>query len=333
MPVIIEDPFYSCGSNNNSASASPTESTAPRITLDVDSLYEVFGQYVQMAPISQAVMLRSLNWQVCRAINYALFKTTNLSIAIKYHANRIANPEPYIVIQDSAIRTIDKALECIDFILSHARIITTLDINIEVCNANKYLTQILEKFSSAQHNVQLEVLKIRRRYVGESYPIIADLIYDHAETLREVGRIGLNEAVEGFCDKLHLERLSLMNFDLIDDGDMESVMLQEKTRYCLRRLADSGATFEHLSYTTFTGFELNRHPALRLLKNGNVKSLKLTMQKGTPLQYGSERVLHEGLERLEFVGDMVVHTEFLGRQFPNLNYFDFDRQDLACGMA
>lgn len=225
------------------------------------------------------------------------------------------------------MRSLDKALECLDFILDNARIITDLSINIGINNASKYLNPILEKFLTKE-NVALEILRIRRRYVGESYPIIADLIYEHSETLRIVGKIGLTEAVESFSDKLHLERLSLMNFDLVEDGDMESSLLQDKTRYYMYKLSDSGATFQHLSYTTFAGFEFARSQ-LRLLQNGEVKSMRLTMQKGCPIPF-TDRILLNNLEKLEFVGEMDVNCHNFSKQFPHLDHFEIDRQNLAC---
>lgn len=247
---------------------------------------------------------------------------------LKWHEDRLSNPEPQIIIQGSPIRSLEKAEECIEFIFSHARMISQLSINIEVSNAGKLLNKLLEKFMGRE-NVQLEVLKIRRRYVGESFPIISDLIYEHASTLKFIGRIGLTEAVEGFTQKLHLERLSLMNFDLIDDGCMESPMLMEKTRYCMRKIADSGASFEHLSYTTYSGFEIGRQPTLQFLRNSEVRSLRVTMQKGNPIPY-SDRLILDSLHSLEFVGDMDLECENLSRQFPNLHHFDFNRQNLAC---
>ena len=225
------------------------------------------------------------------------------------------------------MRSLDKALECLDFIFDNARVITELSINVGINNASKYLNPLLEKFLTRE-NVALEILRIRRRYVGECYPIIADLIYEHSETLRIVGKIGLTEAVESFSDKLHLERVSLMNFDLVEDGDMESSLLQDKTRYYMHKLSDSGATFQHLSYTTFAGFEFARSQ-LRLLQNGEVKSMRLTMQKGSPIPL-TDRILLNNLEKLEFVGEMDVNCHNFSKQFPHLSHFEIDRQNLAC---
>uniref|UniRef100_A0AC34Q6H8 Uncharacterized protein n=1 Tax=Panagrolaimus sp. JU765 TaxID=591449 RepID=A0AC34Q6H8_9BILA len=179
----------------------------------------------------------STNWQIRKAIDYALFKIWNLTIELKWHDDRIKNPEPKIIIQGSYIKNLEKAmecldfilenarsyiknlekaLECLDFILENARMITELSINIGINNGTRYLEPLLTKFLNRE-NVSLEILKIRRRYIGETFPIISDLIYENSETLRIIGKIGLQEAVESFTDKIKLERLSLMNFDLITD--------------------------------------------------------------------------------------------------------------------
>ena len=137
-------------------------------------------------------------------------------------------------------------------------------------------------------NVRLEVLHVRRRYVGQRCELLADLVAANVETLRVVSKLGLSE-IDGlnekvrqrrrrqrrraaacqqtnkrrFCLQTRLDRLSLMNFDLVDarDGELESPQLVERTRTALRRLAVSGATFAHLSYTTYSGFDIASNPA------------------------------------------------------------------------
>lgn len=118
--------------------------------------------------------------------------------------------------------------------------------------------------------VYLEEIRIRRRYVGQQFPLLATLIKRHAPTLRTIGKLGLSEAIAAFDERIHLERLSLINFDLIRNGRMESEQLAESTRFALRRLAGLGATFDHLSYTTYSGFEITKHPALHMLKTCQV---------------------------------------------------------------
>jgi hypothetical protein len=271
--------------------------------------------------------LRSVNWQICKAVNYALWLCPEVQIELRWYEDRQKNPEPRIFIQGSEIADFKKALECIDFLLSHARCIKNLILNIEVSNST-ILDKLLTKFLEAE-NVQLEVLKIRRRYVGQSFPIIADLIYQHSKTLKIVGKIGLSEAVDSFNDKLHLERLSLMNFDLVENGELDSDVLNEQSKQHIRRLAGLGATFEHLSYTTYSGFDIAKSPNTVMLKNCGVKSLRLTMQKGIPISVMTKPILNN-LHKLEFIGDLEVDREDLSVAFPNLQYFDFHQQNLCC---
>lgn len=181
--------------------------------LDNDSLYHIMSKVVEMSPIHNAIVLRSVNWQICKAVNYALYLCPEISIELKWHEDRQTNPEPRIFIQGSEIASFEKALKCLDFLLSHARCIKTLVLNIEVSNV-ACIEKLLLKFLDAgrifrvecdvtfSENVKLEVLKIRRRYVGQSYPIIADLIYQHSKTLKIVGKIGLSEAVDSFNDRV-----------------------------------------------------------------------------------------------------------------------------------
>ncbi|KAH7678349.1 Protein Y44A6C.1, partial [Aphelenchoides avenae] len=182
-------------------------------------------------------------------------------------------------------------------------------------------------------NVRLEVFKIRRRYVGQSFPVVSELINKNAETLRVLGKIGLSEAVASFSDVLHLERLSLMNFDLVEDGELDSAQLAEKTTACVRRLSGLGARFEHLSYTAYTGFDISKNPTLYMLKTCDVKSLRLTMQQGQVISDApASRSLLDALTRLELVGGVEMPQRCnLSQLFPRLQHFDLQRQDLATG--
>jgi hypothetical protein len=297
--------------------------------LDSDSLLEVFERLVEMAPIHNAVALRSINWQVCRAVNFALWKCDQISIEVKFHEDRKVH---CVYIQGSPIGTTEKALECLDFMLSHARCVRVLTINVEV-PVTEVLEQLLEKFLTAQ-NVRLEVLKIRRRYVGQSFPVLAELISQNAETLKVLGKVGLSEAVAGFTENLHLERLSLMNFDLVEDGELNCAGLMEKTRSCIRRLAGIGAKFDHLSYTCYTGFDMSKNPTHYMLKSCEVRSLRLTMQEGYAVsEVPTSGALLNGLQRLELVGCLDIPRNNLSVLFPNLEYFDFQKEDLATGSS
>lgn len=126
-----------------------------------------------------------------------------------------------------------------------------------------------------------------------------------------------------------------MNFDLIDDGELESSTLAEKTRIHIRRLGGIGCKFQHLSYTTFSGFDLSKNPTLYMLKQCDVRSIRLTMQKGSaisePTALQPVKPLLSALERLELIGSLNAPKERLGTLFPNLDYYDYQQQDLATG--
>ncbi|CAD5231562.1 unnamed protein product [Bursaphelenchus xylophilus] len=278
----------------------------------------------------KSLMLRSKNWQLTRATDYALFHCDTINVTVAWGANRA--DAPLIRIQNHEMSELEKALERLDYLLSHVRCVRTLTLNMET-SETRSINAIIERFLDAE-NVRLEVLKVRRRYVGQRIDLLPDLLCMNAETLREVGKIGLSEATEGFNDKIRLNRLSLMNFDLIDDGELESSTLAERTRIHIRRLGGIGAKFQHLSYTTYSGFDLSRNPALFMLKQCEVRSIRLTMQKGaaitsTPMQ--PVQPLLDTLERLELIGSLSAPKERLSALFPNLDYYDYQRQDLATG--
>jgi hypothetical protein len=127
-----------------------------------------------------------------------------------------------------------------------------------------------------------------------------------------------------------------MNFDLIDDGELESQILDQKTREYIRQLAGlGGVTFSHLSYTTYSGFNLSCRATLFMLRQCQVKSIRLTMQKGKFLHEPEStlmpiRPLLDNLERLELIGYLDAPRTLLDTYFPSLNYYNYQKADL-CG--
>jgi len=115
---------------------------------------------------------------------------------------------------------------------------------------------------------------------------LGTLIQANAKTLRIIGKIGLGEAIEGFNEdvssynsknlsfpfQIHLSRLSLINFDLVDktQQELDSAELAQKSRFYIRRLAGLGATFDHLSNTCYGGFEVTKMPAMFMLRECQV---------------------------------------------------------------
>lgn len=279
-----------------------------------------------------AIALRPLNWEICRAVSYAIWCCTEIEIDIRYPRDRNLSGRGVVYIQQTAMADADRAAEFLNYICSNARVITKFRMNVEVSD-----TKMADALINAVMNgrkVQLEEIRVRRRYVGQQFPLLADLIRMHSESLRVVGKLGLSEALRGFNDKIHLDRFSLINFDLIENGQMESDQLAESTRFGLRRLAGLGATFEHLSYTTYSGFEISKQPAIHLLKSCGVKSIRLTQQKGVAISDPPVvRALLPDLQRIELVGCMEVTAKNLDALFPKLESFHFQKLDLVTGDA
>lgn len=78
---------------------------------------------------------------------------------------------------------------------------------------------------------------------------------------------------------MKLEQISLMNFDLVKNGEFENKELHETTNFYLKRLAHLGVKFKHFSYTTFSEFEITKNSILLLLKNCEVGIFLRTMLK------------------------------------------------------
>jgi hypothetical protein len=276
------------------------------------------------------VALRS-NFQVIRSTDYALFHCDQICIDVMWGEDR--RSEPLIKLQGTKMESMEKALDHLSYLIEHMRCIRTIVLNQETSNV-KEMDALIEKFLDAS-NVRLEVLKVRRRYVGTRLNLLPDLIFMNSETLRVVSKIGLSEAVEGFNDKIRLDRLSLMNFDLIEDGELESQVLDQKTRECIRRLSGLGAKFSHLSYSTYSGFNLSCSATLFMLRRCEVKSIRLTMQSGTfinePEPSMPVKPLLNALERLELVGSLSAPRQLLDSLFPNLEYYNYQKEDLAAG--
>uniref|UniRef100_A0AC35UEF0 F-box domain-containing protein n=1 Tax=Rhabditophanes sp. KR3021 TaxID=114890 RepID=A0AC35UEF0_9BILA len=304
----------------------PTTSKATQ--LDPLLFAEVIQKFVQNEPIKYAFGMRKLNYEAYCTVLHSLTLNQKIKIEIKYHSNRIANSDPIYQIQDSVMKDEGEALQFISLILSKARQITKLDINMEV-SSTSFLDRLLEPVLESD-KVCLEHLLVKRRYVGQQFGVIIKLIQKHNRTLKSIGRIGLSEAIECLNSETRLERLSLMNFDLMRAGVMESEELDEDTRQLIRVLARLGPKFNHLSYTTYSGFDLANSSSTLMLKSCGVISLRLTMQKGSPISHRPfTRSLLDDLIELELIGDLNKPTEDLSTIFPNLRHFLYQKQNLA----
>jgi hypothetical protein len=283
-------------------------------------------------PSSMALALRSVNWQVSPKMEQnALWYCDGIEIEIRWSENRFSPNAESIYIQQTHMPTIEKARVYLRHIIRNDRSILKINLNIQV-STNAVLDALLMEFFD-EEKVCLEELYIRRRYVGQHFGALARLIRANAKTLKVIGKIGLGEAIEAFNEEIHLQRLSLISFDLVENGEMDSEELAQKTRFFLRRLGGLGATFEHLSYTTYSGFEITKMPALHMLRMCKVKSLRLTMQSGIAISDPPViRALLPELRSLELVGNFDVYSDSISRLFPNLEQFVFQKQDLITGL-
>jgi hypothetical protein len=150
--------------------------------------------------------LRS-NLQVIRSTDYALFHCDSIAINISWGKDR--KSPALIKIQGAKMESLDKASDHLDYLLSHMRCVRTVSLNLET-SSTREMDVLIEKFLDFQ-NVRLEVLKVRRRYVGTRFNLLPDLIMQNAESLRVISKIGLSEAVDGFNDKVCLFNCIALN--------------------------------------------------------------------------------------------------------------------------
>ncbi|KAL7074767.1 hypothetical protein ACQ4LE_005954 [Meloidogyne hapla] len=280
------------------------------------------------------VALRSTNWQLSTKLERNVYEFSDgIEIELHWSKNRFSSSPEAIFVQRTQFPSIEKAVEYLIHVLHHARCISRINLNVQV-STTELVESLLEPLIGHE-KVRLEELYVRRRYIGQYFPKLAKLIKANSKTLRIIGKIGLTEAIEGFNENIALKRLSLINFDLVDNEhpELDNSDLALTSRFYIRRLSGLGACFDHLSYTCYTGFEITRMPVLFMLRVCKVKSLRLTMQSGMAIQDPqTPRVLLPELQTLELVGGMEVRSDYLSRLFPSLERFDFQKQDLITGL-
>ncbi|KAK6039358.1 hypothetical protein COOONC_23135 [Cooperia oncophora] len=224
------------------------------ISLDVDVLTNIFEKVGAITNIRDVVKLSSLSPWAAYGIERSLINHSHIRVDIRapieFRINglkkeKLPVPEPVIYIQGSRV-TPAAAKELMTFLISKMKEIRAVSLNIEDSDLTIF-NELLDQLIQAE-NVKLEVLRLRRRKGGQAIPKISELIAANASTLRIVGRIGLSEA-GALNSSIHLERLSLMMFDLGLDASQTAICDH------FLEIARSGATFRHLSYTSFVGFD------------------------------------------------------------------------------
>ncbi|TKR87064.1 hypothetical protein L596_011531 [Steinernema carpocapsae] len=258
----------------------------------------------------------------------AMRSNTSIDLQLKWVNNGSIDRKPAFVVQGTEFNDIEDALSCLRYILEHSKCVKTISISMGIPDP-----KLLEKFVDLcieAGNVRLREFYMHRTYASRSFLVLSKLIDQNAETLKIVDKIGLAEACA--CEKeLHLEELSMHNFDLVKNGALESDALFAETNLCIEKLGSSGSTFTHLSYTTHSGFDLSKSVTTSMLSACKVESLRLTMSKGAPI---SRRTIPDSpvktLTNLELIGDL-IHVSTMEDHheiFPNLKHFNFSRQDL-----
>ncbi|KAK6016628.1 hypothetical protein OSTOST_17887, partial [Ostertagia ostertagi] len=224
------------------------------VNLDVDVLTNIFEKVGTIGNIRDVIKLTPLSSWAAYGIERALTNHSHIRVDIRapvefriigLKKEKLPVPEPVIYIQGSRV-TPAAAKELMAFLIGKMKEIKEVSLNIEDSDLTIF-NALLDQLIQAE-NVKLEVLHIKRRKGGQTIPKISDLIAANASTLRVVGRIGLSEA-GALNSSMHLERLSLMMFDLGFDASQTAICSH------FLEIARSGATFRHLSYTSFVGFD------------------------------------------------------------------------------
>ncbi|RCN34517.1 hypothetical protein ANCCAN_19640 [Ancylostoma caninum] len=304
------------------------------VTLDHDVLTMIFEKVAAIGNIRDVVKLRTVSPWAAYGIDRGLTKNTHIKVDIRapieFRINgmkkeKLPVPEPVIYIQGSRV-TPEKSSELLAFLLSKMRTVTEVSLNIEdadLTNFNSLLDQLIQA-----ENVKLEVLRLKRLKGGQTIPKICELILANAKTLRVVGRIGLSEAL-ALDSTIHLERLSLMTFDLGFETSMSTICDH------MLDIARSGATFKHLSYTSFIGFDPTDDVVQTFLDRCQVTSLRLTMMRGPYIppqpdyMVGKVRQvdhleLGEVVDKPNIFNSLVTYENVFKKVFPNvqdIHYF------------
>ncbi|WKY13552.1 hypothetical protein Q1695_004414 [Nippostrongylus brasiliensis] len=303
-------------------------------TLDVDVLTNVFEKVAKIGKISNVLKLAELSPWAAYGVERSLTKNTQIRVDIRapiefriigMKKEKLPAPEPVIYIQGSRV-TPEAAKELMAFLIDKMKVITEVSLNIEdsdLTNFNSLVDQLIKA-----DNVKLEVLRIKRLKGGQTLPKISELITANASTLRIIGRIGLSEALV-LDSSMHLERLSLMMFDLGFDASQTAICEH------MLAIARSGVTFRHLSYTSFVGFDPTDDIVQTFLDRCQVRSMRLTMMRGpyVPPQpdymVGKVRQvdhieLGEVVDKPNIFNSLVTYENVFKKVFPNvqdIHYF------------
>uniref|UniRef100_A0A1I7XLV5 F-box domain-containing protein n=1 Tax=Heterorhabditis bacteriophora TaxID=37862 RepID=A0A1I7XLV5_HETBA len=301
-------------------------------SLDYDVLTTMFGRAARISSIKDAIKLQSLHSVAKRSIELAITQNQHIRMDIRapvefrivgIKKEKLAHSEPVVYIQGSRV-SVESAVPLLQYLLKHMKIVKRLSINIEDQDLTN-LNMLLDEIIKAGHPSS------QKGKGGQSIPKVAEVIRKNAKTLRVVGRIGLSEAAESFDKQIRLERLSLMTFDLGLDASSSRICDQ------LLEIAKSGATFYHLSYTSFVGFDPTDDIIQNFLDRCEVHSLRLTMMRGPfvlpqpDYMIGKVRnvdhlELGEVVEKPNIFNSLVTYENVFKKVFPHVDDIHYFQQ-------
>ncbi|XGW07174.1 hypothetical protein V3C99_017019 [Haemonchus contortus] len=304
------------------------------VSLDVDVLTNIFEKVGSIGNIRDVIKLTPLSSWAAYGIERSLTNHCHIRIDIRapvefriigLKKEKLPTPEPVIYIQGSRV-TPAAAKELTSFLIGKMKGIKEVTLNIEDSDLTVF-NSLLDQLIQAE-NVKLEVLRIKRRKGGQTIPKISELIAANSSTLRIIGQIGLSEA-SVLNSSMHLERLSLMMFDLGLDASQTAICDH------FLKIARSGVTFDHLSYTSFVGFDPTDDVVQTFLDRCQVKSLRLTMMRGPYIapqpdyMVGKVRQVHhielgEVVDKPNIFNSLVTYESVFKKVFPNvqdIHYF------------
>ncbi|KAJ1355574.1 hypothetical protein KIN20_013029 [Parelaphostrongylus tenuis] len=298
-------------------------------TLDIDVLITIFEKAASIGNIRHVLTLATVSPWATSAIHRSLARQCHIRVDIRepieyrivgLKEEKLPVPEPVIYIQGSRV-TPKAATELMAFLIDEMKEIREVSLNIEDPDLTTF-NMLLDQLINAD-NVKLEVLRIRRRKGGQTFQKVSELVMANLKTLRIVGRIGLTEALV-LDSSVHLERLSLMMFDL--GLEVSQSMICDH----LLRIASSGATFKHLSYTGFIGLDPTNDVVQSFLDRCGVNSLRLTMMLGPLIppqpDYMIGKVRHinrlelgEVVDKPNIFNSLITYESVFKKVFPNVD--------------
>lgn len=101
---------------------------------------------------SKALALRSLNWQLTKAVDYKLFYCDRLSVQIRWGESR-AQP-PIVKLQALELTDMHKVAEQLDHLLANMRCVRVLHLDLETSDSaplNAIIERLLDAGKEAGH--------------------------------------------------------------------------------------------------------------------------------------------------------------------------------------